>query len=168
LEQEKNCERYLMTTAEDLSRLIGPYLEAEQLELDDIELVGRGRGRTLRVVVDAPGGVDVDRLSQVSRLLSRLLDAESDLSGPYQMEVTSPGLERKLRRPSHFQKSIGREVVVKAASASIRGILTEAGDESFVVKEGDDEHRMEYESVESARTVFRWETSARPGKGGRR
>ncbi len=66
----------------------------------------------LRVTVDGHE-VDLDRLAEVSRGLSRLLDDETDLQDAYQLEVTSPGLERKLRRPTHYEKSVGREVVVK-------------------------------------------------------
>lgn len=152
----------------DLWELIEPWLEAEQLELDDLDLVGTGRGRTLRVVVDAPGGVDLDRLSDVSHGLSRLLDHDSNLEGSYQLEVTSPGLERRLRRPRHFQKSIGREVTVKTrkdgTTTVTKGILAAAGDESFSVETGATTVSLRLDEVVSARTVFRWERPPKPGK----
>jgi ribosome maturation factor RimP len=151
------------TSLDDLWQLIGPFLEAERLELDDLELVGLGRGRTLRVVVDAQGGVDVERLGAVAQDLSRLLDAETDLEGPYQLEVTSPGLERRLRRPSHFVKSVGREVVVKTTGGTLLGVLVEAGDRGLVVREGEVDHPVAYEAVREARTRFRWERPQRPG-----
>ena len=92
---------------------VEPYLAAERLELDDLELVGRGSTRTLRVTVDG-ADVDLDRIAEVSKGLSRLLDHTAGApEGSYQLEVTSPGLERKLTRPRHFQKSLGREAVVK-------------------------------------------------------
>lgn len=153
---------------EQVWRAAGPYLAAEGLELDDVELVGSGGARILRIVVDAEGGVDLDRLADASDGLSRLLDAETDLDGPYRLEVSSPGLERKLRTPAHFRKSVGREVVVKAAGdgpvRTVRGHLTEAGDDSFAVEEDGETHRLRYEDVTSARTVFRWERAPKPGK----
>ncbi len=152
-----------METVEHIWRVVEPYLAAEHLQLDDLELVGRGHGRTLRVTVDQDGGVDLDRLAEVSRGLSRLLDAESDLAGPYQLEVSSPGLERKLTRPEHYRKSVGREVVVKTGSERLRGVLSEAGEEAFTV-EGDALRVIPYEAVASARTVFRWETAPKPGQ----
>ena len=95
---------------------VADYLAAEDLELDDLELRGSGGGRVLRVVVDAEGGVNLDRLSEVSRGLSRFLDPLPDLQASYRLEVTSPGVERSLRRPEHFEKSVGREVIVKTSS----------------------------------------------------
>ena len=159
-----------MTTEEHLWKVVEPYLAAEKLELDDLELVGRGRAFTLRVVVDGDGGLDLDRLAEVSRGLSRLLDSVPDLEGPYQLEVTSPGLERRLTRPSHYAKSRGREVVVKTnagggAARTIRGILTEAREGDFdIVAEGDEVQTLSFDQVQSARTVFRWERAPKPGQ----
>ena len=111
--------------------------------------------------------VTIDRLADVSRGLSRLLDNETDMTSAYRLEVTSPGLERDLRRPSHYAKSIGREVVVKVADGdqktTIRGILSEAGDDEFTVDAGDERKTVEYENVLTARTVFRWEKAPKPG-----
>lgn len=159
----------MATTVESLWALIEPWLRAEQLELDDLELLGSGRGRTLRVVVDKTGGIDLDRLAEVSDGISRLLDAESDLEGPYQLEVSSPGLERRLRRPRHWEKSIGREVVVKVRSGeaveTVKGVLVAADANGFTVEGPDTEtHGFSYRQVISARTVFRWERSPKPGK----
>jgi ribosome maturation factor RimP len=105
----------------------------------------------------------LDRLGEVSAGLSRLLDHETDLAGPYQLEVTSPGLERRLRRPEHYHKSIGREVVVKASSGSVRGVLVDAGPEACSVRDGEVERSVPYRDVVSARTVYRWEKPVRPG-----
>lgn len=154
-----------MVTVEQIWDVVEPYLAAEKLELDDLELVGRGSGRTLRVVLDAPsGGPDLDRISEVSRGLSRLLDASTDLEGPYQLEVSSPGLERKLARPSHYQKSLGREVVVKTATGTIRGELIGAAETGFDVRTDQDVVTIPYQQVISARTVFRWERAPKPGQ----
>lgn len=155
-----------MTQVADIWSAVEPYLSAERLELDDLELSGRGRGRVLRVTVDGDE-LDLDRLAELSRGLSRLLDDEPALQETYRLEVTSPGLERKLRRPSHYRKSIGREVVVKTtvgeAQVTHRGTLTEANDRSFNV---DAEHgpvTIAYDDVVSAKTVFRWEKAPKPG-----
>lgn len=155
-----------MTTAADIWTVVEPYLAAERLELDDLELLGRGPGQLLRVVVDGQD-VNVDRLAEVSRGLSRLLDNETTLDDPYRLEVSSPGLERNLRLPSHYAKSIGREVVVKlqrkGQKETLRGILAEAGDDSFVVERDGDRIVVEYPEVVTAKTVFRWEKAPKPG-----
>ena len=154
-------------TAERLWGVIEPYVAAEGIELDDLEVVGKGSGTIVRVTIDGPAPVDVDRIAHVSRGLSRLLDAEDPVAGSYTLEVSSPGLERKLRRPSHYSKSIGREVKVKTYRAvdearQHRGVLKEAGDEGFVVEVDGQNRRIAYADVASARTVFTWGQEAQP------
>lgn len=155
-----------MTQVTDIWSVVEPYLAAEQLELDDLELTGRGRGRLLRVTVDGDD-VGVDRLAEVSRGLSRLLDDEPGLQDHYRLEVSSPGLERKLRRPGHYHKSIGREVVVKTAGAggkaTYRGTLTDADEGRFTVDAEEGPVSVSYEDVVTAKTVFRWERAPKPG-----
>lgn len=155
-----------MKTATDIWTVLEPYLAAERLELDDLEVVGSGQGRVLRVVVDGEG-VDIDRLADLSRGISRLLDADSDLDDPYQLEVTSPGLERKLRRPAHFAKSVGREVVAKTKQGeqkrTVRGVITDANDRTFTVEADEGAVVLDFEDVLTAKTVFRWEKAPKPG-----
>ncbi len=155
-----------MTQVADIWDLVEPYLAAERLELDDLELAGQGRGRILRVTVDGED-VTVDRLASLARGLSRLLDNETELEGQYQLEVSSPGLERKLRRPSHYQKSVGRELVAKVSlgetKATIRGVLAGANDDSFTIEADDGPSVVSYEDVITAKTVFRWEKAPKPG-----
>lgn len=154
------------TQVEDIWNLVEPYLAAERLELDDLELSGHGRGRVLRVTVDGDG-VDIELLAELSRGLSRLLDNETDLAGSYQLEVSSPGLERKLRRPVQFVKSKGREVVAKIkqddTKKTLRGNIVEAGEKSFTIEGEEGRTVVDYQDVVSARTVFRWEKAPKPG-----
>lgn len=167
------CERTVVRVmeSEELRAVwdaVEPYLAAERIELDDLELVGRGRARTLRVVIDSETEkVDLDRIAEVSRSLSRLLDnlAEpSDLDGPYQLEVTSPGLERKLTRPRHFQKSLGREVVVKTGGGTRRGVLVAVDDDELTVTTDQGSEAIALSDVVSARTVFTWEKPPKTGQ----
>ncbi|MGH8872319.1 MAG: ribosome maturation factor RimP [Acidimicrobiia bacterium] len=155
-----------MTTVSDIWTVVEPYLAAERLELDDVELLGRGQGRLLRVVVDGED-VNIDRLADVSRGLSRLLDNETELDDAYRLEVTSPGLERNLRRPAHYVKSLGREVVVKIVDGeektTVRGVLTEADEDTFTVESDQERVVVDYEEVLIAKTVFRWEKAPKPG-----
>lgn len=156
----------VLTQVTDIWSVVEPYLAAERLELDDLELKGRGGGRVLRVTVDGDD-VGVDRLAELSRGLSRLLDDEPGLQDQYRLEVSSPGLERALRRPSHFRKSVGREVVVKTARAderaTYRGTLTDADEARFTVDGEQGSVSVAYDDVVSAKTVFRWEKSPKPG-----
>ena len=154
-----------MTTAE-IWQLIEPYLAAERLELDDLEFSGEGRGRVLRVAIDGES-VDIERLADVSRGISRILDNETSLDDAYRLEVTTPGLERNLRRPEHYKKSVGREVVAKIRRGedrrTIRGVIKEAGEGTFTVEHSDDTEIVSYDEVIKAKTVFRWEKAPKPG-----
>src|SRR6056297_2923366 len=96
--------------------LVEPIASDLQLDLYDIEQ----RGGTMRVTLDTPpgsdGGVDLDQLALATRLISREFDHHDPIPGKYTLEVTSPGLERSLRTPEHFQREIGKEVNVRLAN----------------------------------------------------
>jgi ribosome maturation factor RimP len=122
----------------------------------------------VRVTVDAPGGVDLDRITELSRGLSRILDDEDAVDGAYTLEVSSPGLERALRRPAHYRKAIGSEVAVKTGSpvsgaTHHRGTLQSADDDAIVVSVDGEERRIGLDDVSRARTVFSWERGPKPG-----
>lgn len=155
--------------AERLWGVVEPYVAAEGIELDDVEVVGNGGGKIVRITVDGPEAIEVARVAELSRGISRLLDEDDPFSGPYTMEVSSPGLERKLRRPRHYEKSIGSVVKVKTrrdldGSHHHTGKLTGADEDSFVVEVDGVERLIAYEDVTSARTVFVWEKQPKPGK----
>lgn len=156
-----------MTQTSDIWNVVEPFLTAERLELDDLEMLGNGKGLIVRVTVDGEG-VDIDRLADVSHGISRLLDSQTDLDGQYQLEVTSPGLERKLKRPAHFIKSISREVVVKVdldgARATLKGTLADADDSSITIEGEEGATIVPLDQIVTAKTVFRWEKTPKPGK----
>lgn len=149
-----------------LWKLLEGYVGAEGVELDDVVLAGQGKGRVLRVVVDADGGVSLDLIADLSRGLGRVLDEEDAIGGPYTLEVTSPGLERKLRRPAHYRKSVGREVKVKTSvpvdgETAHRGVLDEADDTGFSLRVDGTVRRIAFGDVKSASTVFTWNEKAK-------
>lgn len=154
-----------MGTESRLRELFEAHLEEQGLELDHLQVLGKGP-RIVRVIVDGPGGVGVDQLAAVSRALSRRLDELDPFKGSYSLEVTSPGLERALHVPRHFQKSIGRDVTIKtgvevAGARHHRGVLESADADAFVVRVDGDARRIGYGQVRSARTRFEWNKQAR-------
>lgn len=95
--------------------LAAPLAEAQGMEIVEIELRregGRG-GRVLRVYLDKEGGPNVDDLSRMSRELSAFLDEYDVVEGTYTLEVSSPGINRPLKRPEHFERFIGKRVRVR-------------------------------------------------------
>jgi len=154
---------------ESLRRALTPALSGLGLDLYDLELSGSGRARTLRVLVDRPGGADLEAVTAATRALSPVLDDDPSLAGPYLLEVSSPGLERPLRRPEHFARAVGSEVSLKHRDAGghhrLHGTLVAADDEACEIEAGDERHRIRYTEITGARTVFEWGPAARPGSG---
>ena len=148
--------------------LIEPYLAAEGVELDDLQVRGGGGARLVRVTVDAAGGIDVEAVARLSQGLSRLLDEADVVPGAYTLEVGSPGLERDLRRPAHYRKALGREVVVTtrddvAGARRHRGSIDEVAADGVTLLVDEEQRRIPFDQVAQARTVFRWEKPPKPG-----
>lgn len=98
---------------ESVRRIAAPLAAQEGLELVDVEIGGAGGRQTLRLFIDKPGGVSLDDCTEVSRAVSAALDVEDPIAGAYDLEVSSPGLDRPLRTPEHFEKFKGSKVRVK-------------------------------------------------------
>ena len=142
------------------------YVAAERIELDDLEVLGEGPTKIVRVTLDGEG-LGVERIAKVSRGLSRMFDDIDPFDGAYTLEVSSPGLERKLRRPRHFEKSVGSSVKVKTfgeidGSRNHAGTIAAAAEKSFTIDVDGAEREIPYDSVASARTVFVWEKTPKP------
>ena len=93
--------------------LLCPILDSFGFELWDVEYVKEGQEMYLRVAIDKPGGVTIDDCVSVSRKLSDALDENDPTDDAYILEVSSPGLGRRLKKDREFEKSIGREVDIK-------------------------------------------------------
>jgi ribosome maturation factor RimP len=94
--------------------LVEPVLMERGLELVEVEQRPEGRGQVLRLLVDREGGVDLEELSRLSRELSDLFDVEEPVPGAYTLEVSSPGINRPLRKPEHFVRYIGKRVRLRS------------------------------------------------------
>jgi ribosome maturation factor RimP len=108
---------------EQLLDLLGPPVHDAGYDLEDIAVSSAGRRSLVRVTVDADGGIDLDAVAVVSRLVSDLLDAEGDhlLRGAYVLEVSSPGVDRPLTEPRHWRRATGRLVTVEVAGKPLTG-----------------------------------------------
>jgi len=139
----------------ELRRLLEPLVEDLGYELVLVELVGGG-GRTLRLYIDAPGGVMLEDCESVSRQVSAQLDVEDPIAGEYNLEVSSPGLERPLVKREHFERFVGERVKVRLHQANLgrkrlTGILSEADSDGVVVEMDGEAYELVYSDIESAR-----------------
>lgn len=152
--------------------LIEPIASDLQLDLYDLEQ----RGGTLRVTLDTPPGsessVDLDQLALATRLIGREFDHEDPMPGKYTLEVTSPGVERTLRTPAHFQREIGKELNIRLANVDaeqrrVQGVLVAADDTTATLRvEADGEivdQVVQLDDIDRARTVFEWGPQPKPG-----
>lgn len=149
--------------------LAAPLLEPLGVALEEVQW---GGGR-LRLVVDTADGIDSGTLVLVTRTISAELDAADPIPGRYTLEITSPGVERPLRRPEQYRKAVGSSVAVKLRSGDngerrIEGRLVAADDELITLEVGDGQRReIRLELVERARTVFDWGGSSQRRNGSR-
>ena len=101
---------------DELLRLVEPAVEALGYELIDLEFVPQGRDSVLRLFIDRPQGVDLDDCAAVSKAVEARLDADDPIPGHYNLEVSSPGLDRILRKREHYERYLGSRVHVQLAS----------------------------------------------------
>ena len=94
-------EKKIEALAEEVGENLG-------YEVDDLEILGRGRRTVVRVTIDSESGVGLDDCTAFSRDFAALMDVEDLIKEHYTLEVSSPGLDRALRRPRHWQKNIGK------------------------------------------------------------
>jgi len=151
---------------ETIRDVVEPVVTPLGLRIYDLVLAGGA----VRLILDRPGGVDIDTLEEASRRIAPLLEEMDDLSGPYTLEVSSPGVERPLRTPEHFTGAVGAEVSVKAPGPAgpmerVRGVLTAAGPDMITIRLDDGEREIAIAAIEQARTVFDWSPAPKPGKG---
>ncbi|HEX9546063.1 MAG TPA: ribosome maturation factor RimP, partial [Acidimicrobiales bacterium] len=129
-----------MGPLESIRDTIEPLVTTSGLELWDIEL----SSNLIRVLVDRQGGIDLDTLGELTQSVSAALDSHDELtpSGHYELEVSSPGVERRLRTPDQFRRFIGTPVTVKTAeliegTRRAKGVLVAADDAAIDVQPED-------------------------------
>ncbi|HVN51283.1 MAG TPA: ribosome maturation factor RimP [Acidimicrobiales bacterium] len=156
-----------MSTVDRVRPLVEPIVAGAGLCLYDLDL----HGGVLRVVVDQPGGVGMDALTEVTRQVSRALDESDPIDGRFTLEVSSPGLERVLRTPEHFAGAVGTVVSVKTVAGApgerrAQGVLVSVDETGITldaaVDTGEPRH-VAFADIERARTVFEWGPAPKPG-----
>ena len=101
------------TTVEKVWDIVEPIVEELDLILWDVRFLKEGADWFLRIFIDHPEGVNINHCEQVSRAVDQPLDEADPISQAYILEVSSPGVERELIRPEHFEQFIGADVMVK-------------------------------------------------------
>jgi len=145
-------------THDELMALLEPTVEGLGYELADLEVKLGGRSGMVRVFIDRPEGISLDDCEKVSLAVSALLDVEDPVPGHYDLEVSSPGLNRRLTKPDHFRRFAGEEVKVEMrfpieGRKRFRGRLAASDEDNIRVVVDGVEHSLPISTIDTARLV---------------
>jgi ribosome maturation factor RimP len=153
--------------AERLTALVGPVVEAHEVELVEVEVKGQKGSRSVRVITDTDDGVDIDVVATISRQVGDILDEDEELiDGNYTLEVSSPGVDRPLTTARQLARHVGRDLrVVRTRDAidrgekgEVTGRLSELTDDDQLLLRVDKgrELRVPLGDVDHAKVVLPW------------
>ena len=157
------AENIKQTVEAKAQELLEPIVAGEGLELLETEFIREREGWILRLFIDKPGGrVGLDECSQVSRAVDTVLDVEDIIPHEYNLEVSSPGLNRPLRKPVHFERVKGQKIKVKTFGPigepprkNFTGTLTEVAADAIAVDvEGAGSFRISFKDIAKANLEF--------------
>ena len=153
---------------QELAALLAPTVQGLGCEIWGLEYRPWGRRRaTLKLFIEAPGGVTIEHCERVSRQVSALLDVEDPIASAYRLEVSSPGLDRVLFSRAHYQASIGERVDVRlalpvAGRRRVEGQLLGIEDDEVVVRDGEHEYLLPFGHILRTRIVPSFSSATAP------
>jgi ribosome maturation factor RimP len=132
-------------------------VEGLGLNLYDIVTTREHDRNIFRVFITGKDGVSLDQCAHVSRLISPILDVDEPMNGVYNLEVSSPGIERKLKTLDHFKASIGELVKIKnIANEKYKGKLIDVKDDNIIVETEFGQESVSFDEIISASTYYQW------------
>ena len=136
-----------------LEDIIKNIVEDNGCELYDIEITKEGDNKFYRVYITKPGGVNLNDCEKINNLISPIFDIEDPIKEKYFLEVSSPGIERKLTKKRHFEKSIGERVKITTIDGEkIKGVLKSFIDNKAIVENKE----IEFDKIKKAKTYIDW------------
>jgi ribosome maturation factor RimP len=144
--------------SEQLRALIQPVVEGLGFDLWGLEYLNQGKHSALKIYIEAEKGIDVDDCAAVSRQVSSLLDVEDPLKGNYTLEVSSPGLDRRLFELSQFDQFKGSQVKVNLrqpfeGKRKFKGLLCGVEDDDVVIRHGEEEILVPLADIDRAQVI---------------
>jgi ribosome maturation factor RimP len=141
------------------NNLLEKLLKDCDVNLYDTQSVTENGRKIFRIYITSENGVNLEKCTQVTKILSPILDLDPPIKGEYFLEVSSPGIERKLTKPMHFQKSLGLLLKLKLSDAQkIKCKLLKADDKEITIedKSNNEEKKIKYIDISKAKTYFEW------------
>ncbi|MEM8548114.1 MAG: ribosome maturation factor RimP [Pseudomonadota bacterium] len=151
--------------ADELEALLAPAVAQAGYELIDLEYQSAGGHEVLRLFIDGPDGITLDDCAAVSDVVSGVLDVEDPIPGEYNLEVSSPGLDRPLRRVAHYERFAGALVKVKmrrgyVGRKRLKGRLEGIEERVVTITAEGERIQLPLEDIETARLVPEFEVGA--------
>ena len=144
---------------EKVEQLVKEPIEKLGYNLYDVEYVKEGPNYYLRIYIDSTKGIDLNDCEKVSNQINEILDKEDYIKEQYFLEVSSPGIERILRKDEHLEQNIGKEVEVKLfkkdenGNKNYKGILEKFDTETITIK---DNIEIERKNIAQIKTIYNW------------
>ena len=144
---------------EKVEKLLKEKIENIGYDLYDVEYAKEGKNYFLRIYIDKPEGIDLKDCEKVNDAISDLLDEANYIKDQYFLEVSSPGIERVLRKDKHLEQSKGKEIAIKlfkkdeAGNKEYQGILKDFDDETIILE---DDIKIERKSIAQIKTIYDW------------
>ena len=147
---------------ERVAKLVEPVIEEIGYELYDVEYAKEGKNYFLRIFIDNEKGIDLNDCEKVNDAITDILDEENYIKEQYFLEVSSPGIERVLRKDKHLEQNIGKLINVKLfkkdenGKKEYLGKLKKFDDFKIVIEQDEDEIQIERKNISQIKTVYNW------------
>ena len=150
---------------EKVEKLIEPIIEKIGYELYDVEYAKEGKNYFLRIFIDNKKGIDLNDCEKVNDAITDILDEENYIKEQYFLEVSSPGIERLLRKDKHLKQNIGEQINIKLfkkdenGKKEYVGQLKEFNEQSIIIKQEEqevNEIQIERKNIAQIKTIYNW------------
>ena len=148
---------------EKVEKLVEPKIQEIGYDLYDVEYAKEGKNYFLRIIIDKPEGIDLNDCEKVNNEITDILDQADYIKEQYFLEVSSPGIERTLKKDKHLEKNIGKEVNIKLFKKDengikeYQGILKNFDTENITIEtQTNEEKQIQRKSIAQIKTIYEW------------
>ena len=147
---------------EKVEKLLEPKIQEIGYELYDVEYAKEGKNYFLRIIIDKPEGIDLNDCEKVNNEITDMLDEANYIKEQYFLEVSSPGIERVIRKEKHLKQNIGQEIQVKLfrkdqnGKKEYQGKLLDYTSENITIQTSEEKIKIERKNISQIRTIYSW------------
>lgn len=148
---------------ERVESIVKPIIENIGYELYDVQYEKEGKNYYLRIFIDNEKGIDLNDCEKVNDAITDILDEENCIKEQYFLEISSPGIERVLRKDKHLEQNIGKQVKVKLfkkdenGNKEYDGNLKEFDEQNVIINQEENEIKIERKNISQIKTIYNWD-----------